>query len=345
MKLRDIAKLAGVSLTSVSLVLNGKPGVGREKRERVERLLIQNGYAVRSSGTASDRTVCFLKYSRHGYLVSGNPGFVTQIMDAAEQECRRHGYNLLVTACANFSAPGLSEFLSRPAIQGIILLGTEVENGDLAAFPAVGKPMVVVDNSLPLLPYDTVTMDNRSAIFSAVSHLKKLGHRRFGFLYNSIPSNNDRERREAFQNVLELLGLPFDPGLVFPIFPTMEGAMESTLRLLKSGQRFPSALVANNDSIAIGAMRAFQSQGLKVPQDISISGFDGLPFSALSEPPLTTMSVSCGDMGYWAVRILHERSSGKCRSLCHLRVGTELRPGGSTAPFHPPRNHPSLLQE
>lgn len=104
-------------------------------------------------------------------------------------------------------------------------------------------------------------MDNRAAIFAAVEHLYRLGHRQIGFLYNSYASGNDRERRSAYQEALLSLGCRFDPELVYSIFPTMDGARESVSSLLDRRVRFPRALVANNDSIAIGAMRAFRDRG------------------------------------------------------------------------------------
>ena len=347
MKLREIALAAGVSLTTVSLVLNDKAGVSREKREEVRRLLTESGYSIRAAAgsDASGRKIRFLKYSKHSYLVNGNPGFVTQIMDAAERECRRHGYDLLITAFDDFGAVDPGELLRDGSIKGAILLGTELDDGDMQWFRDLDKPLVVVDNALALLPFSTVTMDNRTAVFSAVRHLLERGHRQVGFLYNSLPSNNDRERRAAFEEALRFYGQAFDPALVYPIFPTMDGARKSAGELLRSGARFPSALVANNDSIAIGAIRAFRDCGLCIPEDISVVGFDGLPFSAVSEPPLTTVSVPCGDIGYWAVRLLHEHIKGKNAAPCKILVGTELTVRGSTAAWHAPRPHPSLLPE
>ena len=330
MKLREIAKTAGVSLTTVSLVLNGKPGVGRETRERVLRLLRENGYPVDSEKKAAQGTICFLKYARHSYLVNGNPGFVTQIMDAVEQECRRHGYDLQVLS---FSAPeqvDLEGLLNKSFIKGVILLGTELYPEDMAAFRDLKKPLMVVDNAMAHLPVSAVTMDNRQAIFSAVEHLAERGFEQIGFLYNSIPSGNDMERRQAFEKALIQQGLPFDPELVFPIFPTMEGAYRSACSLLDAGTRFPPALVANNDSIAIGVMRALKDSGLRIPEDISIVGFDGLPFSALAEPPLTTVSVSCQDIGYWAVHLLLDAIGGRSRVPCKMAIGTRLEIRGST---------------
>ncbi|MEG1858390.1 MAG: substrate-binding domain-containing protein, partial [Pseudoflavonifractor sp.] len=293
--------------------------------------------------TAS-KNICFLKYSKHAYLVNGNPGFVTQIIDAADMECRRNHYNL-VNAAFRKLGPDVLELLNRPTTKGAILLGTELDSADMERFSAITKPLVVVDNQLSLLPYNAITMNNRDAIFSVVGHMIDLGHPRIGFLCNSIPSNNDLERQHAFEEALVYYGHGFAPELVFPIFPTMAGACDSVTALLQSGTRFPSALVANNDSIAIGAMKAFKDFGLRIPEDISISGFDGLPFSAVSEPPLTTVSVSCSDIGVWAVRLLHDSIRGKSSSKCKMLVNAELTVRSSTTVYHTPADRPGLLGE
>ena len=235
MKLREIAQAANTSLTTVSLVLNDKPGVSPEKREQVQQLLRENGYELRTAKSAestSGKTICFLKYSKHSHLVNGNPGFVTQIMDAVEKSCRRRGYSLMVRSFDDFSNIDLGEIFTNPSVMGGILLGTELENADMQYFNGLEIPLVVVDNALPLLPYSTVTMDNRSSIFSAVAHLADQGHRRIGILYNSLPSNNDRERRRAFEDAMKFYRLPFEEELIYSVFPTMDGAMESACGLL-----------------------------------------------------------------------------------------------------------------
>ena len=336
MNMREIANAAGVSLTAVSLVLNGKPGIGEEKREQIARLLRENGYQLRSADAParphSRTNLCFLKYSKHSYLVNGNPGFVTQIMDAAGEECRRHGYNLLVTAFSDFSAVNLPELLEGPSIGGVILLGTEIDVEDMIHFSGIEKPFVVVDNAMDHLPYSSVTMNNADAVFTAVSYLQELGHRRIGFLYNSIPSSNDIARRTAFEASLRRLLLPFSEDLIFRVFPTMDGARKSFGHMLDGGLALPDAFLANNDSIALGAMRAMQERGIRVPEDVSVIGFDGLPFSAVSDPPLTTVDVPCADIGRWAVDTLHQQIRGRIRATSKILVSTHLHIRKSTAP-------------
>ncbi len=336
MKMREIAEAAGVSLTSVSLVLNGKPGIGGEKRALIAKLLQENGYHPRtpekSDGLRSRSNICFLKYSKHSYLVNGNPGFVAQIMDAAGEEGRRHGYSLMVTAFGDFSVLNLQELAESPSTCGIILLGTEIDREDLAHFSDIRKPFVIVDTDMAGLPYSVVTMNNTDAVLRAAQYLYDLGHRKIGFLYNSLPSGNDRARRAAFEEVLQSLSVPFSENLVYRVFPTMDGARESFGAMLDRGVDLPTAFLADNDCIAIGAMRALQEHGLSVPEDISVIGFDGLPFSAVSDPPLTTVNVPCADIGRWAVEILHRQIRRRCSAPCRIHVSTELDIRKSTAP-------------
>ena len=266
MKMREIADAAGVSLTAVSLVLNGKPGIGDEKRALVTRLLQENGYQIRPEDAPqrihAHSNLCFLKYSKHSYLVNGNPGFVTQIMDAAGEKCRRHGYNLLVNAFSDFSAINRAELIDTATTGGVILLGTEIEREDLSYFDGLQKPFVIVDNALDRLPFSTVTMDNAGAVFEAVEYLRSLGHRKIGFLYNSIPSSNDNARRDAFEAAMHQPGLSYSDDLICRVFPTMDGARKSFGEALDRGIALPTAFLANNDSIALGAMRAMQERGI-----------------------------------------------------------------------------------
>lgn len=335
MKMREIASAAGVSLTTVSLVLNGKSGIREEKRKLITQLLLENGYQIRPADVSEKKraqtNLCFLKYSKHSYLVNGNPGFVTQIMDSAGEECRRHGYNLLVTAFSDFSAVDLPELLESPSTGGVILLGTEIDRGDMEHFSSIRKPMVIVDNALDHLPYSSVTMNNADAVFDAVAYLYSLGHRRIGFLYNAIPSSNDLARRAAFEDALRQHSLPFSEESILHVFPTMDGARESFGAMLDAKPELPTAFLANNDSIALGAMRALQEHGIRIPEDISVIGFDGLPFSAMCAPPLTTVNVPCADIGRWAVEILHRQIRGRIRATSQTLVSAQLIIRGSTA--------------
>ena len=143
MKLKEIAAQTGVSPSAVSLVMHGRPGVGAAKREQIMRLLEENGYAadkprlrpedvLRTENTA--RAIRLLKCKRHAMLVDGNPGFISMIIDAISLECRRQGYELLVTTCSAADLPEIMRAVHAEQCGGVLLLGTE------AGLPAAGLP-------------------------------------------------------------------------------------------------------------------------------------------------------------------------------------------------------------
>lgn len=347
MKLRDIAAAANVSLTTVSLVLNEKKGVGDAKRAEILRLLEQNGYTPRSShGSSRQKSICFVRCIKHGHLVNGNPGFTTQILDAVEAECRRIGYALQVITLQ--SEPGVPcsivPHLENDSIDGAIILGTELSPEEARPLVGLEKPIIMVDNLLPGLNLSCISMNNRDSLFDAMTHLHSLGHEKIGFLYSSLPSFNDTHRRRAFSFWLEQQGRTDRSELVYSVFPTLDGAYQSVRDLLLQGVRFPTALIANNDTIAIGAMKAFREAGLSIPEDLSIIGFDGLPFSAVSVPPLSTITVPCDSIGRLAVFSLLQMIRGKATTHVKCMVATELTLRGSTGPAKKPApQHPYLF--
>lgn len=303
--LREIAKHAGVSPSAVSLVRNGKEGVSESKRVSIESLLKENGYAILKANKTEGKRICLLKYVMHSMLVDGNTGFVTSIIDSAENELRARGYSLYII-CVNSNSldSALSSILSDPPL-GILLLGTELPDRELSQFCNFPCPVVVIDNPLPSTnALSSVTMDNFSAIFQAVQYLRTMGHTDIGFLSNAIPSNNCLLRERAFLEAIKEYFLVDASTNVYAVDPTMNGAFNSISNLISEGTRFPTAIIANNDCIALGAQKAFKAAGYRIPEDISIIGFDGLQFSEIADPPLTTISVPCDYIGRQSVQTL-----------------------------------------
>lgn len=334
LKLKDIARLANVSTATVSLVLNNKQGVGTEKRQQIESLLAENGYKVKTLLLQpTRRNIRFLKFSRHNLLVNENPGFVNAIIDAVEKECRFQNCNLIMTTFDLKHKERIMHYVNNDPLDGIILLGTELEKEDIRDLTSFPVPMVVVDNMVRQADLNSVTMNNEDAISMAISHLVQLGHEQIGFLCNAIPSANCTARLEAFSRSLQAHGIDFDSQLIYPIMPTISGSYNSMKKLLEEGTRFPSAIVANNDSIALGAMRAMKEFGLRIPDDISIVGFDDITYASISEPPLTTIAVSCTEIGIWAVRLLINSMNYPSSVTAKIMVDTSLVVRSSTKEY------------
>ena len=334
MNLKEIAKAAKVSPSTVSLVLNDKGGVSPRTREHVATLLCENGYNINyHKPEVQQKSIRFLKYSRHSHLVNGNAGFVSAIIDAVEKETRLLGYNLVMTVFGENNISEVFDLVRNQPLCGIILLATEMEEADYAYLHDIPVPIVVVDNYMDFHSFNCVDMNNTESTFAAVRHLAGLGHPRIGYLYNKMPSSNCRARRAAYEAALRSLGIPYDPALVYPMHPTLSGSYEDTLNMLRQGVSFPSALVATNDSIALGAVKAFKESGIRVPGDVSVIGFDDIPFSAIADPPLTTMKVSCKDIGMWAVRLLCDRIDYPDSPVAKIQIGAQLIVRESTGPY------------
>jgi DNA-binding LacI/PurR family transcriptional regulator len=337
MNLKEIAEKADVSQATVSLVLNNRKGVGQKKRELVKSLLLDNGYKINSAvKPAKQNSIRLLKMKKHGKLVDGNPGFVTGIIDSIEKECKKTGYNLIISNCDIAHINDAAEIVNENPTDGLLILGTELDNDDDLKFLSHTKtPVVIIDNFMPMKNISCITMNNTEAIYSSVKHLLELGHSNIGFLANKIPSNNCQDRFIGFKKSLRENGHKVDDSIIYNVMPTTEGSYESIKELLQNGVKFPSALVANNDSIALGAMKAFKEYKIKIPDEISIIGFDNIPFSSISDPPLTTIDVPRIDIGIWAVRFLCDRIKYPKSAVTKMLVNTTLLVRSSTAPYNP----------
>lgn len=345
MNLKEIAKEIGVSTATVSLVLNGKNGVGEEKRKAITQMLYDNGYKLLThrDPNAASKEIQLIKYCKHSLLVNGNPGFVTSIIDAVDEECRGLGYSLTITTCSASSVHEVFDLVVKRSPQGIILLATEMESEDLAHITSRNVPMVAVDNIMDHLNYDSVTMNNHEAIYNVISYLMQLGYREIGFLSNALASSNCRARLRAYKHALSDSELPFKPEYVYTLQPTPDGAYESMRELLQAKVKFPQALIANNDSIALGALKAFNEVGVRIPEDISLIGFDGIPFSSISHPPLTTVLVPCREIGAWAVKLLCHRIDHPEAAVTKIQVGTRLLMRQSTRSYNADNRCPYVL--
>ncbi|MEG1017726.1 MAG: LacI family DNA-binding transcriptional regulator, partial [Oscillospiraceae bacterium] len=308
MNLKEIAKQAGVSSATVSMVLHNKDGVSKETRIKIENMLRENEYKISDKleimGTSGAKNIRFLKYSLSSYLVDDNPGFISSIIDSVERECRRLGYNLMMTAFKKKNADEIFQNLKKENPDGIVLLGTEWTDEDCKYLDGMNIPIVVLDNYIPNRPLNCVTGSPQANISTAMRFLYNKGHREIGYLMNTEPSCNCIESYKSYRETVCELGLKLDENIIFNIMPTFAGAYESMKEILKTRSAMPTALLTNNDNLALGAMKALKESGYRVPEDVALIGSDDTAAAAMSDPPLTTMHPDCKRIGIWAMRLL-----------------------------------------
>ncbi len=308
-RIKDIAEELGVSPTTVSLVLNNKPGAGEDLRKKILQTAKNLGYE--GPRTSKVGSLCLLHIARHGHTINRDHDvFIADYIEGLSQGAKLAGFSLEIVMFKLAPMEQVLETARAKAADGFIILGTELSQEDVESFSAIRKPLVFIDTYHEFLNYDFVDMNNEDSVFMLLSHLYSLGHRSFGFVKGTIETRNIRLREEGFFAGLRRLGINERTALVFSVDQTYHGAYNDMKAILAQHPRLPSALICSNDIIASGSLKAFSEMGIRVPEDISVVGFDNLPLSAISDPPLTTIQVSKAQIGKMAVQLLISRIHG-----------------------------------
>lgn len=301
--IKQISEITGFSSATISNALNNKKGVNKETAEKILEVARSIGYFADSS----IKKIRFVTFKSQGTVVNDSP-FFSQLIEGVEDESRKFG---LETVFYNLDKRDedyetrLQELLNDSS-SALLILATEMSEDDAKAFMGAVSPVVMFDNWFEKYQFNAVLINNTDSVFSAVGYLAEMGHRDIGYLKGKFEIKNFYYRYQGYLRALTCCGCQVNPQYTFTLGTTMEGAYEDMKKLLESNVKLPSAVFADNDMIALGAMRAFIEKGYKIPDDISIIGFDDLPFSMVSNPPLTTLKVPKHQMGNIAVRRLME---------------------------------------
>ncbi len=328
--IKDVAKHAQVSISTVSHVVNGTRFVGAEATERVQMAIKELSYVpssvARSLKSQNTHTL--------GMLVPNcsNPYF-SEIMRSIEERCFELGYNLIL--CNTYDRPERQtkylQILMEKRVDGLILI--TASKPDQWKLPAKLKmPVVLVDREVNNHYCDLVETAHEHGTKLATQHLLDLGHRRIACMAGPKGLSPSDQRIKGWQAALQQASLQASV-LVHGDF-TSQGGYETMLELLATWQNHqtkPSAVVICNDLMAIGALCAVHEQGLQVPRDLSIVGFDDIELSRFTNPPLTTVRQPKQAMGIHAVEMLVERIKGKRSATQTLLLTPELCVRGSTA--------------
>ena len=304
--MRDVATAADVSLSTVSLVVNRKPGVSPERRERILETIKKLGYDMDGRGTGSTETKVLGLLMESLSEASRSDGFYTRIVSGIEETAYELGYQVLLHVYRPEIDPihSIRELMGRD-IDGLIIANDgDVNLEIIRKIASAGRPIVLVENYQPD-PICSVTADNFTAGRIMTEHLIDLGHTRIGALIGPTKYSSLRDRMRGYQVAMLEHGLNLDPALQpHPISGNPRKGYVQMQQLLALPEP-PTAVFAVSDRAAFGAMDAVKDAGLRIPYDISIVGIDDVRDSAYSSPPLTTYRVPKYDLGRTAVSILH----------------------------------------
>lgn len=302
--IRDVARQAGVSVATVSRVLNSSGPVSPATRRRVESVAKDLEYVPHGGA----RSLITRRTTNLGVVLPDVHGeFFSELIRGMDRATQAAGYHLLLTGShANGAELAAALRVMRGRVDGLILMSPDIELTELDGVAPTGLPVVLINAGVTDgQRFDTLNVDNQGGAREAVKHLVSLGRTRVG-LIGGTPSNHDaRERQAGYREGLRESGLEPDPALEVLSDFSKAGGQRSALALMGLNPR-PTAVFAANDSMAVGALSAFREAGVRVPEDVALVGFDDIPIARYVTPPLSSVKVDLPRLGERAVELLLE---------------------------------------
>lgn len=328
-KVKDLAKMLNLSPSTVSLVLNNRPGISEATRAKVKDAVRELGFEELLTPEAEEKkTILFVVYRKHGVAVTSTPYFsqlFSEIIEGVEYQTRAKGYQLMISYIDINNFRQEAARIREEQVEGMILLATEMEDEQVSAFLDVSVPIVVLDNYIEQNQFDCVTMNNELGVYEAIAHFAECGHREIGYFHVVCNANNFKERYFGYQRAMERLNLEVKKENIIEIETEGGDAVyEELKRKLESGKNLPTAFFADNDIVAICAMRVLGELGYRIPEDISIIGFDNMTLSEMLNPPLTTIQIPKRMMGLAAVNAIIEKMNEDRPGIMKTEVATSL---------------------
>ncbi len=312
--IHDVAKLAGVSLSTVSRVLNDYDSVNPQTRENVEAAIRESGYEKTKSesakGNGAAKTI--------GLIIPDilNP-FFPLLIKGVEQVSRIHGYSLML--CDSENDPALEQqhldMLSQRGVAGMLLIPASSKTPHAQKLIKQGKPFVFLDRFVVIEGASYVTSDNAEGAYQAVKYLLKLGHQRIVLLTGPRDLSTEQARMQGYQQAVAEEGIASRKELIITGNYSLDEAYQETSKLIQKQIEF-TAIFATDDIMAFGAKRALEEHGLEIPADVSLVGYDDIRFSSIIA--LTTVSQPTYEMGRNAVVLLLDLINARITTPQHI---------------------------
>ncbi len=325
--IKDVAKKSNVSIATVSLVVNNNNRISANTRKKVLKAIDELGYQP----SRSARELVSRKSGNIGFILTEDhflktEPFYTQIFLGTEFEARQHPYYILLSMIStDFSQlNNLPKFVLEKSVDGLIIAG-KVPNELIQNLKQYPVPIVYVDYYPDEGEHAAVLIDNINGGIRATQHLVDCGHSRISFICGDIQHPSIRDRFLGYKTVLEKNNIPFSDERVIvtdKVISQESGYLAAETLLKKKAQ--VSAIFACNDAMALGAMQCVKDNGLRIPEDFSIVGFDDIQMDILVDPQITTIQVPKVDMGIEAMRLMSEILKNKNKVMRKILMPVNL---------------------
>ena len=329
--INDVAKQAGVSIKTVSRVINNSPEVAEETRKRILEVIKLLNYRP----NALARGLMTKKTKALGVVVSDitNP-YIPELVRGIADVASERGYNIVLSNTDGIREKEIEyvDVLLERRVDGLIFTSVRLESQEVIDLQNEGFPLVLVNRQIYGARTNFVIVDSKIGSRLAVEHLIELGHKRIAHIAGPIDISVSIERLETYKETLKAHNIRVDEELIKTGNFQQDGGFNACKELL-SIKEPPSAIFCANDFMALGALEYISNMGLRVPDDISILGFDDITFASLPGIELTTIKVPKYDMGHLSAKILIDEIEGKRKSIKQVVLKPELVIRKTTKPF------------
>ncbi len=330
MTIKDIAKLAGVSISTVSRVMNNSAKVKQEVRERIERIIEETGYRPNSLA----RELLKNKTNTIGVIL---PRIDLEIfagaMEGIAEQLNEAGYHILLVNTREKTEEELEYFkvFQEKRVDGVLWFATEITEEHKKVLDKVHYPLVLVGQESKILDYPCVIYDNYNAARMAVEYLIKLGHKKIGFV--GIPEFDEaigKKRKQGYLDAMKEAGLEINEEWMAEGTFEYASGDEAVKKIIKDRENLPTAIFAVTDRLAVGVMHCLLGMGYKIPEDISVIGIDNLRVSRIYTPELTTISYDYFAAGVYAANLILDRVEKRKLSMKKVVMDYTLEIRNST---------------
>ena len=315
-----VAEHAGVSIATVSRTLAGSRKVSPATRQRV----MQSIEDLNFEPNPSARRLAYMKTETVALVFPDISGpFYSTVIRGVEQEAGRHNHNVLIYGTHGKESSGRYLRTLSSKVDGFIIMARSVDEDSLWSLERQDVPFVLLGHSNGQLQCSTISVDNDAGAYKAAAHLLEHGHKRIGIITGPENSPDNKGRLQGYKKALLDAGIPLQQNMVVPGNFKYEGGQIAIHKLLECNPR-PTAILAANDEMAIGAIDAAQQRSIRIPEELEVIGFDDIQMSGLTHPSLTTVRQPMQLLGEAAVTLLFDRLQSSNGQPRHEMLDTEL---------------------
>ena len=326
---KQLAKELGLSEAAVSMALNNKTGVSTKTRRRVIKAAQEKGYDFSRIKEKQERlgSVHVVFYRTHNAIISYFPIF-NELYDGIKSVCQK---SHVISRVIHFyeKTDDLEEYFGDMRTSDCAGIGTEIRKEICQKFLSLGLPLVLLDTFFDSIACNTVLIDNQQGAYTATDFLISRYHTQPGYLKSSYTIPNFEERKNGYFKAIKENGMSASRSIIHELAPSIEDATADMLAVLDNHDPLARCYFADNDLIAIGAIKALKARGYKIPDDVAIIGFDNIAESRIIEPALTTMDVPRFSIGETAAEVLLSQIRSADFYFRKIEISTSMELRGS----------------